>query len=1046
MSKSEEGRLSILRYLEKELIGPAGGPKEEIEGEPPHKRYTMGILFPVESLIDRETEGEEEEAAGSAVKEEPTDDPITLAGQWMPSSMGLSFFFTGDPAIEVRVYGAKYVRSKEGWSNWTRQVIAEESSPQMLTVQPQDDRSNNFVLNGMARMAGHWRRLGTGHLVTLTLVNTIQKKGKDVDGEDCLCQTGFECRPVSGEIREYPAIKINNTDPEEQELQLHYRKNRIYGVGHGCSAQWDTKSQHPDSLRTRMIPTAFVPAMTHDLDEAPEILKVARLADKNARREIIIQELSSFTKLYEKWISGLEAANTDIPDRLADARSRVMDRLRTALARMKMGISCLQKDDMAWKAFQLANHAMLIQMRHSKEDLAGKRKDRNQAKTATQDYFTLDYRWRPFQLAFQLLTIESVVNEKSEFRDLVDLIWFPTGGGKTEAYLALAALELFHRRLKHGVRGGGTAVITRYTLRLLTAQQFQRSARLITACEYLRRTNPGELGKEPFTIGFWAGENTSPNTYGSALEILNELKESASPASQNEFQLDICPWCGTGLFPVNRSKDAGDFGFKCTNRSFKVFCPSDACPFHESLPVSVVDDDLYDRPPSFLIATVDKFARMAWVDKAGAFFGKNKCLPPSLVIQDELHLLSGPLGTTVGLYESAFQGLMSFHGANAKIVASTATIRSAGDQIQNLFARKVMLFPSSGLNADDSFFAKTDASQEGRLYAGVMSSSHRATTSVVRTAAALLQSIIETDDLTPEEKDAYWTLVIYHLSLRELGKTVSFARDDIPARIKIIARAKQGAREIHDDMVLELTSNRNSSEIPESLNRMGQKFDQHGAISILACTNMLSVGIDVPRLGLMMINGQPKTTSEYIQASSRVGRGKVPGLVITHYSASKPRDRSHYESFLAYHSSLYRFVEPASVTPFSLPSRNRALHAALVILVRHGAGYASNEDALEFDSSDQKIAKAIQLLLEQAKIKDPKEALNTENHLERLVGEWQRKVEKARSGGYPFPYESRSKQVPSLLKDFGSTLTGWPTLQSMRSVDPTCEITVWGEK
>ncbi|HVU56085.1 MAG TPA: helicase-related protein [Puia sp.] len=1043
---AEEGRLLILNYLRKELIGPVGGQKEEIESEPPHKRYTMGILFPVETLIDKETEGEEEEVSGNAGQEELPDDPITLAGQWMPSSMGLSFFFIGNDSIRISVYGAKYVRSKESRASWTRYSIAEETSPEVVIITAKNGRSDDLVLGGNARIVGHWRPLGSGFLVTITLVNSVVRKGADVDGEDCLCQTGFECRPVTGQIQEYPSVKVNNSDPEEQELQLLYRKNRIYAVGHGCSAEWDTKNTFPDALRTQVMPMAYIPAMTHDLDEAPQILKVARLAGTKEKREVIIRELSAFTDLYEKWISGLHLKHDDISTRLAGARDRILDRLLIALSRMKSGISCLEKDDMAWKAFQLANHAMLIQMRHSNKELAGERKERNQFRPALQDYFALDYKWRPFQLAFQLLTVESVVNEKSDFRDLVDLIWFPTGGGKTEAYLALAALEIFHRRLKYGIQGGGTAVITRYTLRLLTAQQFQRSARLIAACEYLRRKNTQELGNEPVTIGFWAGMDTSPNTYSDAMEKLGRIREASSPADQNGFQIDLCPWCGTGLLPQSYSDDNHDFGFECTNRSFKVFCPSDDCLFHDSLPVSVVDEDLYNHPPSFLIATVDKFAQMAWVQGAGAFFGNNKYLPPSLVIQDELHLLSGPLGTTVGLYESAFHGLMSFHGANPKIVASTATIRSSGDQIQNLFARNVMLFPSPGLTADDSFFAKNDNSKPGRLYIGVMSSNHRATTSVVRTASALLQSIVEMEDLTEEEKDAYWTLVIYHLSLRELGKTVSFARDDIPARIKIIARAEDEARKIEDEDVLELTSNISSFQIPASLKRMERKYTQSDAVSILACTNMLSVGIDVPRLGLMMINGQPKTTSEYIQASSRVGRGKVPGVVVTHYSASKPRDRSHYESFFAYHSSIYRFVEPASVTPFSLPSRNRALHAALVILIRHGAGYGANADAKKFDPANGQVIKAINMLLEQAKIKDPDEALNTEIHLQRLVREWQRKVDASKASGYPLVYKNTGKQVPSLLKSFGDQGEGWPTLHSMRSVDPECDITVLGEK
>jgi hypothetical protein len=445
---------------------------------------------------------------------------------------------------------------------------------------------------------------------------------------------------------------------------------------------------------------------------------------------------------------------------------------------------------------------------------------------------------------------------------------------------------------------------------------------------------------------------------------------------------------------------------------------------------------------------VDKFARLAWVEGGSAFFGSKSTLPPSLIIQDELHLLSGPLGTTVGIYESAIDGLISFHGPKPKIVASTATIRSASSQIKGLFAREVMLFPSPGLTADDSFFARIDKNKNGRLYVGVMSSNHRATTSLVRTAASLLQGLKEVETLTDEEKDAYWTLVIYHMSLRELGKTVSFARDDIPARMKIIAKTQDQIRQIYDEDVLELTSNLSAAEIPESLNRMGIKFDQNGAISILTCTNMFSVGIDVPRLGLMLVNGQPKTTSEYIQASSRVGRKDIPGLVITHYSASKPRDRSHYESFLAYHDSIYRFVEPVSVTPYSLPARNRALHAALVILVRHGVGLRKNEDAKKFNSKDPLVQKAIKILCDQAQIKDHEEALNTKMHLERLTKEWDEMVNEASASGYPLCYNEKSKHVRSLLVNFGErpeNSVGWPTLHSMRSVEAQCSITVLGE-
>ena len=386
---------------------------------------------------------------------------------------------------------------------------------------------------------------------------------------------------------------------------------------------------------------------------------------------------------------------------------------------------------------------------------------------------------------------------------------------------------------------------------------------------------------------------------------------------------------------------------------------------------------------------------------------------------------------------------MSFHGAKPKVLASTATIRSAGEQVRGLFGRDVALFPPAGLTADDSFFAKTDTSTKGRLYVGIMSSNHRSATSSVRTAAALQQAVIE-EELTDAEKDGYWTLVSYHLSLRELGKTVSFARDDIPARIKIIASTEAKARDIQDEQVLELTSNLNAGEIPASLARMDYRYDADGAVSILACTNMFSVGVDVPRLGLMMISGQPKTTSEYIQASSRVGRGETPGLVVTHYAASRPRDRSHYEAFLPYHNSIYRFVEPTSVTPFSLPARNRALHAALVILIRHGVGLSGNDAAKRFDKYNPDVVRAVNILVAQAAIKDPEEAGGTMTHLQRLVDEWHNLAQRAATEHYPLVYKGERPTI-MLLKDFGEPGDGWPTLNSMRNVDAECGISVIGQ-
>jgi hypothetical protein len=227
---------------------------------------------------------------------------------------------------------------------------------------------------------------------------------------------------------------------------------------------------------------------------------------------------------------------------------------------------------------------------------------------------------------------------------------------------------------------------------------------------------------------------------------------------------------------------------------------------------------------------------------------------------------------------------------------------------------------------------------------------------------------------------------------------------------------------------------------------MKRTVDSPEVISVLACTNMLSVGVDVGRLGLMVVNGQPKTTSEYIQATSRVGRGEAPGLVVSLYTATKPRDRSHYEAFLPYHAAVYRHVEPTSVTPWSSASRDRALHAAFVILVRAYAGLIANADAHRFDPTVPQVARARNLLVGVIEQADPEEADQAALFLDRRIEEWSTLIEKAEDLDRRLHFRPGGKGVSSLLRNFGEKGNGWETLQSMRNVDRECLVAVQGEK
>ena len=1047
-------RVAMLAYLETELIGPRGGARESLPTERPHLSYATGVLFPrglcPEDLGDTLGSEEEDGADPSPVGDDRVDDPVALSGQWMPSSMGVSLYFTGASEIIVEVWGAGYEKPEAG-EGWVRTPIAERDDPERVTMGPPPPgtkATSSKALGGRAEVGVLWRPLGDGWLVTVTLVNLKERPEDDrsPDDGDCLYQVGLRCRVPGGTILEYPSMDRVLGSDEDQELDLLYRRASKYAVGHGCSARWE--GTPPTSVETSLIPRTVVPDVTHELadddGDLSRVLSIAYLADEGVATADLSDRLSAFLDQYDRWITSLVDENSDVPDRLGAARDRILARLRSALDRMRGGVALLSSDPTVLRAFRLANLAMLMQMHHGRMT-AGRSHRRNAAEVVPPSYDYLgdtEPRWRPFQLAFQLLTIRGLASpgtaEGASERDLVDLIWFPTGGGKTEAYLAVAAFEILRRRLVNRDAGAGTAVITRYTLRLLTSQQFQRSARLICALELIRRGNPVEFGDAPVSIGFWAGGGTSPNSFKDASERLDELLNSNRG---HPFQLEACPWCGTEMAPRYKSEDGESYGFRADETSFGMNCPTDSCAFHTHLPVQVVDEGLYGSPPTFLIGTVDKFTRMAWVPEAGALFGTPGTLPPTLVIQDELHLLSGPLGTTAAVYEAAFQALMSHDGRRPKVVASTATIRSATDQVASLFDREVSLFPPAGLDADDSYFARVDRSTPGRLYAGVMSGHHRPSTSLIRVSSALLQAP-EDVDLSQALDNVYRTLVVYHLSLRDLGKTQSYAYDDIPARLKAMD-LPDGPREVRS--VKQLTSNTPSYEIPTILADLERPPGDDRFVDFLVCTNMISVGVDINRLGLMVMHGQPKTTSEYIQASSRVGR-KFPGLVVTHYSSNKPRDRSHYEDFQSYHEALYRHVEPTSVTPYSAPSRDRALHAALVVLIRHGEdGLRENRDAGRFEKDHARVRRAVGTLLGAVERTDPDELDSARAHLQRLVSEWD---ELARQRGASLRYWTRSNepQFTSLIKAFGRDGDGWPTLNSMRNVDGESPIRIEGAR
>lgn len=891
-------------------------------------------------------------------------------------------------------------------------------------------------------------------VITVVLANRTPTSSGTAD-EFSLFQSYFEVKlPEESDAVIVPLPGVESDDLASRSLEFVYRKAGSIAVGHGCAGDWAMRNGRTTVIATH-FPSSEVPSMTPELPIMAELgiqISMSRLAGLTPDNDGI-RDLHQLSDAYEAWLTeqGAAASSLDGTDRAVATRH--LESARAALTRMRAGISLIENDVKVKRAFQLMNHAMVLQQIASR---AATRKYSAPARGRAASYSPAYSRpdphdlpegrglWRPFQIGFILSALESTANNKSSDRELVDLIWFPTGGGKTEAYLGLSAFSAFLRRLRNP-EDAGTEILMRYTLRLLTAQQFERAASLICAMDTLRREAPDDLGTLPYAIGLWVGAGTTPNSWSDAKKALAEMgKESKS----NPFLISKCPWCGAELGPHKRQA----IGYLWQKNRVKIYCHDSACVFHDELPVRVVDEDLYQRPPTLLIATVDKYAQLSWNPRPRAFFGlgengERKYSPPNLIIQDELHLITGPLGSVVGSFEVVVEHLCTFKMDDSyrpKIVCSTATIRNYADQVRWLFSREATaLFPPPVLDIDDSFFGVKATSAggrdaPGRKYVGIFAPALGSHMSVqIRVYAAALQSVM---NLAPSDRDPYWTLLGFFNTLRDLGSTTILLRDQIKSHLYTMWRRHGVIGDAHTEMrrqireVEELTGRLRSEEVPTTLARLSESLGPDSAtVDVCLASNMIEVGIDVDRLGLMVITGQPKTNSQYIQVTGRVGRDWVnkPGLVIVAYSPNRARDRSVFETFRANHERMYANVEPASVTPFSLPALERSLHATMVAYIRQ-------TKPLPFDNPSRVDAEDLagfkEVLLSRVAVVDPDAAYDLEKQFNRRLHQW-RARQPTRWEDRQDPSNIEVLQVPASHR--GQDWR-WRTAQSMRNVDAEC--------
>ena len=1043
-------RSELVDALRLDLVGPENG--SDLEGEilpqAPSRWYLTGFLVPLEASEAQksdETADDDLDAAaggGDSAVDDTTPEPPASRRAYFPSSVGLSFLVSNQ---------TRQLRVEASWGDYRAEPLGapddgeESSAPDVSGRIPlrwrRAARCVEMILNlpnetGRAvehdipnsqglRVAVSVRpvqALGVAagmvpdgtRSVSLFLVNHRTPGVDELRDERFVFQASLTVRTAEPLIPR-PNLKGQSTeDWDERVADLQYRDVFEYSVGHGIATHSEIDTEGGcHTARTSWIPAAEVervaPAKIADVELRMDAL--AELADEQAAQKA----LGPFVKQYRDWIAAQKNVIPSLTPKRRETAGALIQRAGTVANRIEEGIKILADKD-ALAAFRMANRVMARAARRRFGPMQGKDEAAVEAPT-----------WRPFQLAFLLMSLPGIVDPHHHDREVVDLLFFPTGGGKTEAYLGLAAFTLVYRRLKNpGYASVGLSVLMRYTLRLLTLDQLSRAATLICALELERHQDPDTLGPWPFEIGLWVGSAATPNQMGSKGDNNPYSARSKTVTFQNDdrkpapIPLENCPWCGEKFKPhsfqlLPNANEPIDLRVVCLNRR---------CDFtrNRPLPILAVDEPIYRRLPCFLIATVDKFAAMPWTGQVGAFFGRAERYdehgfygpcekdhgrtlpaplhPPDLIIQDELHLISGPMGTMVGLYECALDELCSRvvdgKKVRPKIIASTATVRRADNQIRALFNRgEVDIFPPPGPDQRDSFFAETHSTGQShpRLYLGLAAQGRSLKVVMLRTYLALLgagQKAYEADGGKKNHDngaDPYMTLLGYFNSLRELGGSRRIVEDEVNTRLTGYASRKRiGQKEgLFVDRtityeVVELTSRVPTNQVSEAKRQLALAFDEKDRVDVAIATNMISVGLDITRLGLMVVLGEPKTCAEYIQATSRVGRDpERPGLVITLLNIHRPRDRSHFERFEVFHQSFYRTVEATCVTPFSPRALDRGLAAALVALSRLGhAPMTPAKGAVEILRERSALDFVVQTLSERASSHATLEAAESE--------------------------------------------------------------------
>ena len=1104
--KYAEVRQKIIEAIRTDLIGPRED--EEVLEENPRYAYLVGMLDAQNDDEDYSSAGEQEVDADMAIEdgedytagEEDDNEPISTTRFQLPSSIGISFYVQSDlNGLNLDVCWGDYSKSSRKYTGkdekeHSRAVYTRIPMKETVRVVFADFiRTNDYPLVCDSNVHVHVSRIplkGGYSLVTAYVVN--KRKNPANSTERLMFQVELKAHAEDGRpvfIAEHICREILAAD------EFYFAQRPILGRGRGCAAVWDK----PVNGKTTSISTAFIPeyefpGVSAALDGFDQYYFSTLTMSKKAKKDETIGKLKTLADSYDRWITKTLSGSKRMEDQAFRERigNTVIGRCQDALRRIREGIHIIETDDTAFEAFCFMNCVIFLQnsiknyaKKHGTDEVVCSFTDfiRQKGKSS-------NFGWRPFQIAFILMNLAGIVNPEHPDREIVDLLYFPTGGGKTEAYLGLMAFAIANRRLRATEDSeynldGGVTVMLRYTLRLLTTQQRDRITKMVVAAEKIRRQAYPRFGTEPISIGFWVGGGVTPNKFEEFIEKPDRPQDARSAVNHVCKQLLTCPFCGKPLKEEN-------FYIDTDRKTIEIYCSDRDCEFYKyrdgryPIPVYLVDEEIYSKCPTIILSTVDKFARLPWDVNTNALFGRvnRKCsrdgyvaigaehgrhnrtetlptstltdirpfLPPELIIQDELHLITGPLGTVYGAYETIIEDMCTHDGIRPKYVVSTATIKNAEEQTRCLYVRKnTTQFPPNGFEIGDSFFIREIPVDDNpfRKYVGICAPGQSMKNALLWIYAIILQAAY-TYSLQEEYRDVidpYYTLVGYFNSIRELGGAVRLLQDDIPKRIHRIKRKYGLEKERYLYRNEEITSRMASFRIPEKLSQLETTFEKKGCLDTAIATNMIAVGMDVDRLGLMAVTGQPKQNSEYIQATSRIGRSH-PGLVVTLYNAYRPRDLSHYENFTGYHAQLYRFVEGTTATPFSARARDRVLHALVISAIRlNYPQMANNPDAAAIVSlTDEQIATVRKMIIDRLNIVKPSAIADAEDEINQFIEWW--KLRASRTDKPLRYYVVGTDRYNRLMNPYDKPHEEdeKATLQSMREVESSANMFYYTEE